>query len=331
MTRYRCRGPTAEIFRKAPRLHRGADRAIFAHAFAYRRAPAARGRRACSSRPAAPPSRRRRSPAGRSPASGRASRRSTLPAPVPAARRGWGMAAGVGRRRLRGDADPVRARQQAHHVRQHHLPPGHRAALPAAARPAGFLQEPVRPRTSGSWRSSAVGLVLFFVGTSRRCVTAPDPARGNLLVALRAAFVWALTICGLRWMGSRRSRRGSAVARGGRSATCSPSSWHCRCALPFGAHTAGGLGGDPLSRCSSRSGWRTPAVTRGLRQAAGARGLADPAHRAGAQSGVGVAGARRERPGRWALAGRGADHRGDDAPAAWLPRGGPPAPASELA
>jgi len=41
--------------------------------------------------------------------------------------------------------------------------------------------------------------------------SAPDPIRGNTL-ALISGFCWALTVCGLRWLGSGEQRRGSAMA-----------------------------------------------------------------------------------------------------------------------
>jgi drug/metabolite transporter, DME family len=56
-----------------------------------------------------------------------------------------------------------------------------------------------------------LGLALFFVGVDRPLATAPDPVRGNL-VALGSGLFWALTVCGLRWMGSGGAARGSAVA-----------------------------------------------------------------------------------------------------------------------
>jgi drug/metabolite transporter (DMT)-like permease len=43
------------------------------------------------------------------------------------------------------------------------------------------------------------GLVLFFVGNEAPVVTAPDPAKGNLL-ALLSGFSFAVTIAGLRWL-----------------------------------------------------------------------------------------------------------------------------------
>lgn len=72
----------------------------------------------------------------------------------------------------------------------------------------------------------AIGLVLFFVGHDAPVATAPDPVRGNLLAAL-SGVTWALTVCGLRWMGSD-PRRGSAVA-----AVVSGNLTACLLALPF--------------------------------------------------------------------------------------------------
>jgi drug/metabolite transporter (DMT)-like permease len=49
-----------------------------------------------------------------------------------------------------------------------------------------------------------LGMSLFFVGQQPRFRTAPDPLTGNLL-ALISGFTWALTLAGLRWIGSRQS------------------------------------------------------------------------------------------------------------------------------
>ncbi|MBA2626744.1 MAG: EamA family transporter [Gemmatimonadales bacterium] len=70
------------------------------------------------------------------------------------------------------------------------------------------------------------GLVLFFIGHDAPVATAPDPVRGNVLAAL-SGFTWALTVCGLRWMGSD-PRGGSAVA-----AVVSGNLTACLIALPF--------------------------------------------------------------------------------------------------
>jgi len=62
-----------------------------------------------------------------------------------------------------------------------------------------FLKEPARPRDL--WMVAAVlsGLLLFFVGTEAPVVTAPDPAKGNVL-ALLSGVCFAVTIAGLRWL-----------------------------------------------------------------------------------------------------------------------------------
>jgi len=61
------------------------------------------------------------------------------------------------------------------------------------------LKEPVRPRDFWVVAAVLAGLVLFFVGNEAPVVTAPDPARGNLL-ALLSGFCFAVTIAGLRWL-----------------------------------------------------------------------------------------------------------------------------------
>lgn len=55
----------------------------------------------------------------------------------------------------------------------------------------------------------AVGLVLVLAGHDAPVATAPNPGRGNLLAAL-SGLTWALTICGLRWVGADKAG-GSAV------------------------------------------------------------------------------------------------------------------------
>jgi drug/metabolite transporter (DMT)-like permease len=74
-----------------------------------------------------------------------------------------------------------------------------------------LLKEPVRPKDVGFMALIGLGLALFFIGVDQPVATAPDPVRGNL-VALASGLFWALTVCGLRWMGARQGRRGSAVA-----------------------------------------------------------------------------------------------------------------------
>jgi drug/metabolite transporter (DMT)-like permease len=63
-----------------------------------------------------------------------------------------------------------------------------------------LLRERVRPADVGFMSLVGVGLALFFVGSQPPLMTAPDPMRGNVLAAA-SGFTWALTVCGLRWMG----------------------------------------------------------------------------------------------------------------------------------
>lgn len=69
-----------------------------------------------------------------------------------------------------------------------------------------FLKEPVRPRDFWVVAAVLAGLVLFFIGNEAPVVTAPDPAKGNVL-ALLSGVSFAVTIAGLRWVS-----RGSADA-----------------------------------------------------------------------------------------------------------------------
>jgi drug/metabolite transporter (DMT)-like permease len=74
-----------------------------------------------------------------------------------------------------------------------------------------LLKEPVRPKDVGFMLAIGLGLALFFIGVEPPVATAPDPVRGNI-VALASGFFWALTVCGLRWMGAGEGRHGSPVA-----------------------------------------------------------------------------------------------------------------------
>jgi len=74
-----------------------------------------------------------------------------------------------------------------------------------------LLKEPIRRQDLGYMAAVAVGLTLFFVSTDAPMATAPDPVRGNLLATI-SGFFWALTVCGLRWLGARGGDRGSPVA-----------------------------------------------------------------------------------------------------------------------
>jgi drug/metabolite transporter (DMT)-like permease len=80
-------------------------------------------------------------------------------------------------------------------------------------------------------------LAPFFVGVDPPADTAPDPFRGNML-ALGSGFFWALTVCGLRWMGSAGGERGSAavaVVAGNVIAFLAALPF----AIPLGSHTPG--------------------------------------------------------------------------------------------
>jgi drug/metabolite transporter (DMT)-like permease len=73
-----------------------------------------------------------------------------------------------------------------------------------------LLKEPVRRQDIGFMLAVGLGLTLFFVSVDQPRVTAPDPARGNLLALISGLF-WALTVCGLRWL-TARPGRGSPLA-----------------------------------------------------------------------------------------------------------------------
>ena len=72
-----------------------------------------------------------------------------------------------------------------------------------------LLGERVRRHDLIVMAAVAVGLVLVLAGHDAPVVTAPNPARGNLLAAA-SGLTWALTVCGLRWVGADRAG-GSAV------------------------------------------------------------------------------------------------------------------------
>jgi drug/metabolite transporter (DMT)-like permease len=103
-----------------------------------------------------------------------------------------------------------------------------------------LLHEAVRPADVGLMVVVGLGLALFFVGTEPPLVTAPDPARGNLLAA-GSGVTWALTVCGLRWMGARESGGASGMAAVvvGNLLAFGAALPH---ALPLGAHRIGDWG-----------------------------------------------------------------------------------------
>jgi drug/metabolite transporter (DMT)-like permease len=73
-----------------------------------------------------------------------------------------------------------------------------------------LLKEKVRRSDLALIAVVAVGLALFFVGTDAPAVTAPDPAKGNVL-ALLSGVGWAFTVIGLRWMGASGGDQGIAA------------------------------------------------------------------------------------------------------------------------
>ena len=99
-----------------------------------------------------------------------------------------------------------------------------------------LLHEPTRRQDLALMGAVAVGLALFFLGTDLPAVTAPDPTRGNVL-ALASGLFWALTICGLRWMGSDGGAGGSAIAAAVLGNVIA-SGVALPFALPFGSHPA---------------------------------------------------------------------------------------------
>lgn len=73
-----------------------------------------------------------------------------------------------------------------------------------------LLKESVRRRDVAFMLPVVLGLTLFFVGAEQPVHTAPNPRLGNVM-ALTSGVTWALTIAGLRWMGSRAGGEGSAL------------------------------------------------------------------------------------------------------------------------
>jgi drug/metabolite transporter, DME family len=103
-----------------------------------------------------------------------------------------------------------------------------------------LLREPTRRQDLAFLLAVGVGLSFFFVGTEQPVATAPDPVKGNALACLSGLF-WAVTVCGLRWMGASEGRHGSptaAVVAGNLTALVVALPF----ALPVGAHSLGDWG-----------------------------------------------------------------------------------------
>ena len=78
-----------------------------------------------------------------------------------------------------------------------------------------LLHEPIRRADLLFMTVVAAGLALFFVQAEPAAVTAPEPARGNVLAAI-SGLTYALTLAGLRWLGRGKDNQDgvSAVAAG---------------------------------------------------------------------------------------------------------------------
>ena len=74
-----------------------------------------------------------------------------------------------------------------------------------------LLGEPVRRRDLLVLAALILGLAIVFAGTEPAQATAPRPGSGNLL-AILSGLAWALTLCGLRWLGRRDDTGGSGAA-----------------------------------------------------------------------------------------------------------------------
>lgn len=95
-----------------------------------------------------------------------------------------------------------------------------------------LLRERVRRADVGLMSLVGLGLALFFVGTQAPLATAPDPARGNLLAA-GSGLTWALTVCGLRWMGKEGDHGAMGAVVVGNALACLAG---LPGALPLAAH-----------------------------------------------------------------------------------------------
>ncbi len=74
-----------------------------------------------------------------------------------------------------------------------------------------LLKEPTRRQDLGFMAVIGLGLAIFFLGSESPATTAPDPVRGNILAVVSGLF-WAVTVCGLRWMGAGGEQHGTAAA-----------------------------------------------------------------------------------------------------------------------
>jgi drug/metabolite transporter, DME family len=84
-----------------------------------------------------------------------------------------------------------------------------------------LLKEPIRRSDLILVAIVGAGMSLFFVGGETALTTAPHPFRGNV-VAVFAGITWALTLVGLRWIGSREggAQAGMATVLAGNALAC---------------------------------------------------------------------------------------------------------------
>jgi drug/metabolite transporter (DMT)-like permease len=76
----------------------------------------------------------------------------------------------------------------------------------------------------------AAGLLILVAGQQAPMLTAPSPARGNLVAAL-SGFTWALTVIGLRWLATNDASRAPTAA----PAIMYGNALACLAALPWAA------------------------------------------------------------------------------------------------
>jgi drug/metabolite transporter (DMT)-like permease len=98
-----------------------------------------------------------------------------------------------------------------------------------------LLKEPTRRQDLGFMAAIGLGLAIFFLGSESPASTAPDPVRGNILAAASGLF-WAITVCGLRWMGAGGGEHGTAAAAV-TSGNLTAFLVALPFALPFGGHS----------------------------------------------------------------------------------------------
>jgi drug/metabolite transporter, DME family len=98
-----------------------------------------------------------------------------------------------------------------------------------------LLKEPTRRQDLGFMAAIGLGLAVFFLGSEAPAATAPDPVRGNIL-AVASGLFWAITVCGLRWMGAAGGEHGTAAAAV-TSGNITAFLVALPFALPFGAHS----------------------------------------------------------------------------------------------